>query len=148
MDDNLAALFLLDPQVTFLNHGSFGACPRPVFEEYQRWQVQLESQPVAFLDPARGLSGWMRDARVALAGVLGTGPDNIVGVTNATAGLNIVAGWNQPEYEALGLTLPADHETRYGYAQEWFGPPGRRTLRPSCRPGSGADSPRPPSRTH
>lgn len=36
------------------------------------------------------------------------------------AGLNIVAGWNKPEYEALGLTLPDDHETRYGYAQEWF----------------------------
>jgi alkanesulfonate monooxygenase SsuD/methylene tetrahydromethanopterin reductase-like flavin-dependent oxidoreductase (luciferase family) len=36
------------------------------------------------------------------------------------AGLNIVAGWNKPEYEALGLTLPDDHETRYGYAREWF----------------------------
>ena len=35
-------------------------------------------------------------------------------------GLNIVAGWNKPEYEALGLTLPDDHTTRYGYAQEWF----------------------------
>ncbi|WP_310625978.1 LLM class flavin-dependent oxidoreductase [Limnohabitans sp.] len=35
-------------------------------------------------------------------------------------GLNVVAGWNKPEYEALGLTLPDDHETRYGYAQEWF----------------------------
>lgn len=35
-------------------------------------------------------------------------------------GLNIVAGWNKPEYEALGLTLPDDHVTRYGYAQEWF----------------------------
>jgi alkanesulfonate monooxygenase SsuD/methylene tetrahydromethanopterin reductase-like flavin-dependent oxidoreductase (luciferase family) len=35
-------------------------------------------------------------------------------------GLNIVAGWNKPEYEALGLTLPDDHETRYAYAQEWF----------------------------
>jgi dimethylsulfone monooxygenase len=36
------------------------------------------------------------------------------------AGLNIVAGWNEPEYRALGLTLPDDHETRYAYAQEWF----------------------------
>src|SRR5690606_6272430 len=35
-------------------------------------------------------------------------------------GLNVVAGWNKPEYEALGLTLPDDHETRYGYAQEWL----------------------------
>ncbi|WP_118134421.1 LLM class flavin-dependent oxidoreductase [Oceanicella sp. SM1341] len=41
-------------------------------------------------------------------------------VGGGRAGLNIVAGWNKPEYEALGLDLPADHETRYGYAQEWF----------------------------
>ncbi len=41
-------------------------------------------------------------------------------VSGERVGLNIVAGWNKPEYEALGLTLPDDHETRYGYAQEWF----------------------------
>ena len=91
MTANLAALFLLRPDVAFLNHGSYGACPRPVFEEYQRWQMQLESQPVAFLDPKRGLSGWMRDARVALADYIGAMPDDIVGLTNATAALNIVA---------------------------------------------------------
>ena len=52
--DNLRAHFLLDPAVTFLNHGSFGACPAPVFASYQAWQRRLEFQPVAFLDPARG----------------------------------------------------------------------------------------------
>ena len=36
------------------------------------------------------------------------------------AGLNVVAGWNSPEYDAMGISLPDDHETRYGYAQEWF----------------------------
>ncbi|GER07691.1 alkanesulfonate monooxygenase [Iodidimonas muriae] len=36
------------------------------------------------------------------------------------AGLNIVAGWNEPEYKAMGLSLPDDHETRYGYGQEWY----------------------------
>lgn len=41
-------------------------------------------------------------------------------IGHGRAGLNIVAGWNKPEYEALGLTLPDDHETRYDYAQEWF----------------------------
>jgi len=41
-------------------------------------------------------------------------------IAKGRAGLNIVAGWNKPEYEALGLTLPDDHETRYSYAQEWF----------------------------
>jgi isopenicillin-N epimerase len=41
-------LFLLDPAVVFLNHGSFGACPAEVFAEYQRWQVELERNPVEF----------------------------------------------------------------------------------------------------
>jgi dimethylsulfone monooxygenase len=41
-------------------------------------------------------------------------------ISEGRIGLNVVAGWNKPEYEALGLQLPDDHETRYGYAQEWF----------------------------
>jgi isopenicillin-N epimerase len=41
--------FLLDPDVVFLNHGSFGATPEPVFVEYGRWQRELERQPVEFL---------------------------------------------------------------------------------------------------
>ena len=108
MSENLSSLFLLRPDVTFLNHGSYGACPRPVFEEYQRWQMQLESQPVAFLDPARGLSGWMRDARVAVAAEVGTDADNIVGVMNATTGLNIVA--QSLNLRAGDEILTTDHE--------------------------------------
>lgn len=42
--------FLLDPNVIFLNHGSFGAAPRVVMDEYQKWQRRLEHQPVKFLD--------------------------------------------------------------------------------------------------
>ncbi len=41
-------------------------------------------------------------------------------VSGNRVGLNIVAGWNKPEYDALGIELPKDHETRYEYAQEWF----------------------------
>ena len=41
-------------------------------------------------------------------------------ISQGRIGLNIVAGWNKPEYEALGLYLPDDHETRYGYAQDWY----------------------------
>lgn len=41
-------------------------------------------------------------------------------ISAGRAGLNIVAGWNKPEYEALGLELPAAHEERYAYTQEWF----------------------------
>ena len=50
-------LFLLDPEVVYLNHGSFGACPRPVFEAYQRFQRELERQPVEFLALERRLPG-------------------------------------------------------------------------------------------
>jgi isopenicillin-N epimerase len=89
VSENLARHFLLRDDVVFLNHGSFGACPREVFEAYQGWQLELESQPVAFL--GRDLTDRMRVPRVALAAELGTGPDNIVGLVNATEGLNIVA---------------------------------------------------------
>ncbi len=121
--DNLRSLFLLDPEVTFLNHGSYGACPRPVFARYQAWQMQLERQPVAFLDPARGLSGWMRDARVAMAGQLGVEADSIVGLTNATEGLNIVA-------QSLRLNpgdeiLTTDHE--YAAVDKTFAYVARRS---------------------
>jgi len=81
--------FLLKPGVIFLNHGSFGACPRSVFEEYQRWQLELERQPVEFL--GRRHNDLMRAAREALAGFLGADACDVVYVPNATTGLNIVA---------------------------------------------------------
>jgi isopenicillin-N epimerase len=74
VSSNLAQQFLLDPDVLFLNHGSFGACPRPVFEDYQRWQARLERQPVEFLDSRRGLKANLMVAREALAHELNTAP--------------------------------------------------------------------------
>lgn len=82
-------LFLLDPEIAFLNHGSFGATPRPVFEKYQAWQRELEWQPVEFL--GRRLTGLLHTARRELAEYVHTAPDNLVYVPNATTGLNIVA---------------------------------------------------------
>ena len=108
MRENLSPLFLLDPDVTFLNHGSYGACPLPVFEDYQRWQMKLERQPVAFLDPARGLTGWMRDGRVAVAAEVGASPDDLVGLTNATTALNIVA--QSLDLQPGDEILTTDHE--------------------------------------
>ena len=46
---NLKTLFQLDPDITFLNHGSYGSCPIPVFEDYQKWQIMIEQHPVKFL---------------------------------------------------------------------------------------------------
>lgn len=86
---NLRDLFLLRPDVVFLNHGSFGACPRPVFEAYQQWQFELERQPVEFL--GRRFDGLMRTARTALGTFVGANPDDLVYVPNATIGLNMVA---------------------------------------------------------
>ena len=57
--------FLLDPEIVFLNHGSFGACPIPVFDEYQRWQRELERQPVKML--GREVRGLLREAMKPLA---------------------------------------------------------------------------------
>src|SRR5512139_2301644 len=85
----LRDLFLLRPDVVFLNHGSFGACPRPVFAEYQRWQRELESQPVEFL--GRRFNGLMQAARQTLADYVHSDRDDLVFVPNATMGLNVVA---------------------------------------------------------
>ena len=86
---NLKHEFLLDPNVVFLNHGSFGATPRPVFERYQILQRELESEPVEFL--GRNASSLLSIARSSLAVYLGTERDNLVYVTNVTEALNIVA---------------------------------------------------------
>ena len=81
--------FLLDPEIAFLNHGSFGACPRPVFERYRTWQRELEREPIDFLD--RRLPGLLDDARSSLAAYLGCPPTELAFVPNATTGVNLAA---------------------------------------------------------
>ncbi|MCC2629464.1 MAG: putative aminotransferase, partial [Thermomicrobiales bacterium] len=81
--------FLLDPDVVFLNHGSFGATPEPVFAEYSRWQRELERQPVEFL--GRRAEDLLDEARAAMAAYLGCRRDDLVFVPNATTGINVVA---------------------------------------------------------
>jgi isopenicillin-N epimerase len=87
--NSLADKFLLDPEVIFLNHGSFGATPRSVFDRYQGFQRELEKQPVAFL--GRDFQSQMSEARQTLANYLNTPEDHIVYVNNATTAINIVA---------------------------------------------------------
>jgi isopenicillin-N epimerase len=103
---SLRDLFLLDPDVHFLNHGSFGATPKPVFEEYQRWQRELERQPVEFL--GRRHDDLMREAREHLASFLNVDAASLVFVTNATWGINVIA--RSIDLEPGDEVLTTDHE--------------------------------------
>jgi len=103
--EELKQFYLLDPDITFLNHGSFGACPIPVFEQYQAWQRELERQPVLFI--GRRQDGLLNAARARLAEFVHVEPDDLVYVTNATVGVNIVARSIalEPGDEVLGTSL-------------------------------------------
>ena len=87
--NNLRTQFLLDPDVIFLNHGSFGATPKPVFEVYQEWQRRLEFQPVRFL--GREVLHHLEEARHILGEYLNTQGADVVYIPNTTYGINIIA---------------------------------------------------------
>ena len=82
-------LFLLNPEIVFLNFGSFGACPRPIFEDYQKWQLELESEPVQFIIN-KGLV-YLKNARESLSRYINCLPDELVFVVNPTYAVNTVA---------------------------------------------------------
>lgn len=98
--------FLLDPDVLFFNHGSFGATPRVVFEAYQRWQRDLERQPVDFL--GRRHNDLLLAARREVAEFVGTRQENIVFVSNATTAFNIIA--HSIDLGPGDEVLSSDHE--------------------------------------
>ncbi len=81
--------FLIDPEVIFLNHGSFGATPKAIFKEYQAWQYELEKQPVQFLGGK--ITPLLNNARVRISEYLGASADNLVFIPNATFGVNVIA---------------------------------------------------------
>ena len=80
--------FLLDPRVAYFNHGGYGACSVAVFEEYQRLQRELESDPTDFF--VRSFDKRMWEARTALAAFVGAAPADLVFAQNATSALNAV----------------------------------------------------------
>jgi isopenicillin-N epimerase len=102
----LAGLWPLDPAITFLNHGSFGSCPRPVLEAQRRWQDRLETQPVQFL--ARDLRGLLAETRSALGAFVGADPDDLAFVANATGAVNAVL--RSLRFEPGDELLTDDHE--------------------------------------
>ena len=106
MPSELAGVFPLDPAITFLNHGSFGSCPRPVLDAQRRWRDRLEAQPVQFL--ARDLGNLLEEARAALGDFVGAHPDDLAFVTNATGAVNAVL--RSLSFEPGAELLTTDHE--------------------------------------
>ena len=82
------SLFPLDPDWTFLNHGSFGSCPLAVLEHQQELRMRLERQPVHFYQ--RDFEPLLDASRAALGEFIGADPDDLVYVDNATSGVNTV----------------------------------------------------------
>ncbi len=81
-------LWSLDPEITFLNHGSFGACPLAILEAQRKYRDQLEREPVRFF--VRELELLLDQAREALSRFVGADPQDLVFVPNATTGVNVV----------------------------------------------------------
>jgi isopenicillin-N epimerase len=80
--------FLLDPTITFLNHGSFGACPKPIFEEYQRFQLELETEPVLFIQ--KKVAGYLKVAREKLSTYIGCDSLDVFFTPNPTFAINTI----------------------------------------------------------
>ena len=97
--ENIADLFLLRKDITFLNFGSFGATPAPIFDAYQKWQRVLEAEPVQFI--VFDGPGYLQTSREALAKYIGVADkDDLVFVTNPSFAVNMVAK-NFPLYQQL-----------------------------------------------
>lgn len=80
--------FLLDSEITFLNHGSFGACPKPIFEEYQRLQLELENEPVYFIQKKQ--AEYLKIAKERLAEYIGCNASDFFFTPNPTFAVNTI----------------------------------------------------------
>ncbi len=90
MNAELKNQFLIQPDIAFLNFGSFGACPKPIFEDYQKWQLELEQEPAQFIQ-VNGPT-YLKQSREALAKYINCADaNNLVYVTNPSYATNIVA---------------------------------------------------------
>lgn len=111
---NIKEQFLLNPEITFLNHGSFGACPKPVFENYQQWQRDLEAEPIQFL--TKKYYDALAVSKQMLAAYINCEPQDFFFLQNPTTAINQVV-------KSLGLkqgdeVLTTNHE--YGAMDKTF----------------------------
>jgi isopenicillin-N epimerase len=82
-------LFLLREDITFLNFGSFGACPKEIFDDYIHWHYLLEQEPVQFIT-VDGYS-YIKKAKKALSNYISCNSEELVFVPNPTHAINIIA---------------------------------------------------------
>ena len=81
--------FLLEPHITYLNHGSYGATPRKILEEQRRWQQKMESEPVQFMHEIRPKA--LEHSRESISTFLGVSKEEVFFVQNATQGIFMIA---------------------------------------------------------
>lgn len=93
--------FLLTDKITYLNHGSFGACPKPIYNEFQRFQLELETEPTRFIQ--KSLTGFLKTARESLSTFVGCEASDLFFTPNPTFAVNtVVRSLNlQPDDEIL-----------------------------------------------
>lgn len=96
----------LDPTVTFLNHGSFGACPVPVLQAQHRWRERLERQPLQFL--GNDIEGLVDSAISELASFVNCHWNDLAFVSNATTGINTVL--RSLDFKSGNELLTTNHE--------------------------------------
>lgn len=81
--------FLIRKDITFLNFGSFGACPKPIFDRYQAYQLELEQEPVQFIVQT-GME-YLKQSRIALGAYLNCSEDDLVFLVNPSHAVNLIA---------------------------------------------------------
>lgn len=101
-----ADLWSLDPATTFLNHGSFGACPRAILESQSRWRTRLEAHPVRFM--VDELEPLLDDAAARVCSFMRCDPADFAFVPNATAGVNAIL--RSLEFQPGDELLANNHE--------------------------------------
>lgn len=78
--------FLLNAQITFLNHGSFGACPKSIIKAYQDFQLEMEQDPVHFVQKKHPI--YLAEARNSLGKFINCDPKDLLFRPNPTVAIN------------------------------------------------------------